>query len=382
MSMKTMNKIGLAIGVVTMSSSVLAATHIADSRGNGMGNTGVASADYLVAPFYNPALTAQYRESDSFALLIPGVGMTVRDSEDTLQEIDDLQDTINQFKASPDQSNINQLNGHLDDLTGNKPLTVTATAGIAVAIPNSFVAVNFFGRGYVEVIAETDIASLSESGGDTQTRYENSNVNLAAFGYTEYGVSFAKKLVISGQEFSLGISPKYQELRTYSDIVNVEDFDLDDYDESEVNDTAFNLDLGAVWYKEQWRVAFAIKDLFKQEIKTANSNYKYELTPQATLGFAYSSRFFTAALDADLTAQTRYANVDDDTQFVRFGLEGNAWDWLQLRAGYQIDLENTIDNMVTAGLGISPFDVVNIDVAGSYAGENEFGASANLALTF
>ncbi|WED29124.1 conjugal transfer protein TraF [Vibrio sp. DW001] len=382
MSMKTMNKIGLAIGVATMSSSVLAATHIADSRGNGMGNTGVASADYLVAPFYNPALTAQYRESDNFALLIPGVGMTVRDSEDTLQEIDDLQDTIDQFKASPDQSNINQLNSHLDDLTGNKPLTVTATAGIAVAIPNAFVAVNFFGRGYVEIIAETDIASLSESGGDTQTRYENSNVNLAAFGYTEYGISFAKKLVISGQEFSLGISPKYQELRTYSDIVNVEDFDLDDYDESEVNDTAFNLDLGAVWYKEQWRVAFAIRDLFKQEIETANLNYKYELTPQATLGFAYSSRFFTAALDADLTAQTRYANVDDDTQFVRFGLEGNAWDWLQLRAGYQIDLENTIDNMVTAGVGISPFDVVNIDVAGSYAGENEFGASANLALTF
>lgn len=378
MSVKQLNKLAFAIGMSIVSTSVLAATHVADSRGNGMGNTGVASADYLVAPFYNPALVARYRDSDDFAILIPAIGATARDSDETLQTIDDLQDTIEQFEQNPTSFNEAQLNAYLDDLDGNKPLTVTAGAGIAVAIPNSVVAMNFFTSGYVEIIANTDISNSS----DTVTRYENSEVSLAAFGYSEFGIAFAKNVVIAGQDISLGLSPKYQQLRTYSDRVTVEDFDLEDYDQSEINKTAFNLDLGAAWHKDNWRVAFAIRDLFAQEIDTAVSGYTYELNPQATLGFAYLSRFFTAAIDADLTKQTRYSNIDDDTQFVRLGIEGNAWDWLQLRAGYQIDTQNTLEDTVTAGIGISPFDVLNIDLAGSYAGDNEFGASANLAFTF
>jgi hypothetical protein len=105
---------------------------------------------------------------------------------------------------------------------------------------------------------------------------------------------------------------------------------------------------------------------------------------------AYVSRFFTASVDLDLTKQTRFEglNIDgladdfDDTQFIRFGVEGNAWDWLQLRAGYEVDMLSNMDNAVTAGLGISPFDVVNIDIAGSYSGDNQFGGSLSLAFTF
>ncbi|WP_317919029.1 conjugal transfer protein TraF [Vibrio sp. MACH09] len=374
----------LAVFVSIASGSALAATSVADSRGAGMGNTGVASADYLVAPYYNPALTANYRQSDDVALLLPAISASLRDSDETLKEVDDLQDTIDAFKASPSASNIAKLNTHLDNLDGDKPLTVTANAGIAVAIPNDKVAINVFSRGYVEVIGVTDIAAfVSDSQADTETRYENSKVELAAFGYTEVGIAFAKKIEIEeDQSVLIGLSPKYQQLKTYYESVTVEEFDLDDYDKSERKENAFNLDLGAVWQKEQWRLGVSIKDLFKQSIKTQNPAIKYELTPQVTVGGAYATQLFTAALDADLTKQSRYNNVDDDTQFVRMGIEGNAWDWAQLRVGYQIDVKNTLDNSITAGIGISPFDVVNIDLAGSYADSNEFGASANLALTF
>lgn len=194
--MITLNKTIIAVGVAAISVPVFSATHVADSRGNGMGNTGVASADYLVAPFYNPALTAQYRDSDDFAILIPAIGVTARDSDETLEEIDDLQDTIDRFKASPTQENVNQLNKHLDNLDDNKPLTVTGTLGVAVAIPNSILALNFFGRGYVEVIGETAIAdtdpSISDPNLAVADRYEKSNVKLAAFGYSEYGISLLK----------------------------------------------------------------------------------------------------------------------------------------------------------------------------------------------
>lgn len=361
------------------------ATQVADSRGNGMGNTGVASADYLVAPFYNPALTAHYRDSDDVGLLLPAVGASLKDSDDTLGEVDDLQDTIDAFEASSSAANIAKLNDHLDKLQGNAPLNVSANVGAAVAIPNEQVALNIYTRGYVEIAGKTEIKNFVDTGdlaGDTRDRYTDSKVELAAFGYTELGISFAKQLNIQGQDISVGFTPKYQQLRTYYKKLDVEDFELDDYDKSERNKKTLNMDIGALWHKEAWRVGFSVKDLFKKELKTENRDIKYQLNPQATIGAAYATQLLTAAIDVDLTKQSRFNHIDDDTQFVRFGVEGNAWDWLQVRAGYQIDTKDTLENTVTAGVGISPYDVVSLDIAGSYADSNEFGGSANLAFTF
>ena len=54
----------------------------------------------------------------------------------------------------------------------------------------------------------------------------------------------------------------------------------------------------------------------------------------------------------------------------------------QLRLGYEIDLEDTLDNSFTFGVGISPADLVSFDLAASYAGDNQYGLSGNLAFTF
>ena len=54
----------------------------------------------------------------------------------------------------------------------------------------------------------------------------------------------------------------------------------------------------------------------------------------------------------------------------------------QLRAGVQHDLEDTIDTTFSAGLGLSPFDVVHIDIAGSTSGSDSYGAVLQLSFTF
>lgn len=372
--------LALALGAVT---SVHAASSVADARGNAMGNTGVTTADYLLAPFYNPALAAVYRDNDHIGILLPGVGATMRDTDDTLSTVDDLQDQIDDFKDNSSTANATTLNNYLNDLDNNKPLTVSASLGAAIALPIDAISFNLFTRAYAEVIAETDIAA---DGGDTpsavQTRYQNSSVDLTAFGYTEVGLAMAKKLDLSGQTFAFGVSPKIQQLRTYQDSVTVEDFDLSDYDESKKTKSAFNLDLGAVWLKESFRAGVAVKDLFSQEIKTYDGSNTYKLNTQVTVSGAYVTQFFTAAVDADVTAQKRFKGSNDDTQFLRFGIEGDAWGWAQLRAGYEVDMKSNLDNAFTFGLGISPGDLVSIDLAGLYAGENQLGLSANLAFTF
>ncbi len=113
-----------------------------------------------------------------------------------------------------------------------------------------------------------------------------------------------------------------------------------------------------------------------------NKNNTYKLDTQVTVSASYVSNFFVAAIDLDVTKQRRFNGDNDDTQFMRFGIEGNAWNWAQIRAGYEVDLQNSLANSVSVGLGISPGDFVNLDFAGSYAGDNQFGLSANIAFTF
>ncbi|WP_298940994.1 conjugal transfer protein TraF [uncultured Psychromonas sp.] len=370
------NKSILALSIMgaLLASNVSAASKVADARGNAMGNTGVASADYLTAPFYNPALTASYKDEDDFGIFL-ALEVAANDQDDAISVIDDLQDNI-------DDSNQSAIDQNLNELDGAEPVRVNAGIGLAIALPTEFVASNLFVHSYAEIVATTDI---------TNNNYQTSTVDLVAFGYIELGLALAKQFQISGERFSFGITPKYQQMTTYAQVATVEDFDVDDYDESETTKSAFNVDLGAVWYKHDFRVALAVKDLIAQEIDVSNNqgnrdgiNGTYNLDTQVTVGVAYDTDYFVAAIDADLTKQTRFENIDtnDDTQFIRFGIEGNAWGWAQLRAGYEIDLEETLDNSITAGIGISPFDLVSLDIAGSYAGENQVGISTNLAFTF
>ncbi|MCE7651314.1 conjugal transfer protein TraF [Vibrio fluvialis] len=367
--------------------SAYAANGVADARGNAMGNTGVTTSDYLLAPFYNPALTAVYRDRDSVGLLVPALGANIRDSDESLSTIDDLQSSIDQFEAAgvgaATQENINQLNGYLDDLADDKPFAVSGGAGIAVALPMNAVSLNFFSRGYAEILADSTIAAnTGNTASDVETRYQNSYVNMLAFGYSEYGVAVAKLFTLQGQQIAIGITPKLQELRTYKEVVTVKDFDLSDYDQSKTSKNAFNLDIGAVWLIDNFRAGIAAKDLISQEIKTYDDQSSYTLDPQVTVSGGYVTDFLALAIDWDLTKQKRFKGVDDDTQFLRFGVEGNAWGWAQLRAGYEIDLESTLDNSITAGLGISPGDLVSVDLAANYAGNYQYGLSANLAFTF
>lgn len=383
--MKQLKTLSLAVACALIGTTASAANIVADGRGNGMGNTGVTSADYLLAPFYNPALTAVYRDEDDFGILAPAIGVNARDTDESLSTIDDLQDAIDDFEdsGSTDPAIAAELNDYLTKLSDDKPLAVSAGGGLAVALPFGVVSGNIFMRGYAEIIAQTDIAP---DGGDlpanVQTRYENSSVDMLAFGYSEYGVALAKRVQLAGHDFSFGVTPKYQQLKTYSEILNVEDFDLEDYDESETSKNAFNLDLGMVWFYNDFRAGVAVKDLFSQDLKTKDKSDKYRLDTQVTLSGAYATELLTATVDLDLTKQKRFSGLDDDTQFIRMGVEGNAWGWAQVRLGYEMDMEDTLDNSVTAGLGISPGDLVSVDIAGSYAGDNQFGLSGNLAFTF
>ncbi|EJL6744592.1 conjugal transfer protein TraF [Vibrio alginolyticus] len=375
-----MRKITLAAtgALFILSPHAFSAPYAADARSHGMGNTGVVSADYLTAPLHNPALGALYRENDDIGLLIPAVGVNIHDEDEALSAVDDAQDLYDSIQGIPTPANEAELNRLLDQLDKSVPVVINGGLSLAIAIPTRYMSVNLFSTGYVEILAAPDISDST----NTADRYLNSAVNLAAFGNVEYGIALSRAYTIDEQQFAFGITPKYQQLKTYTQRTTLDDFDIEDYDKSEVSKNTFNMDLGVAWYHNAFRAGLSLKDVFEQDIETKLGNYTYELTPQATVGIGYVGNYVALSLDADLTKQKRFKELDDDTQFIRVGIEGNAWGWAQLRAGYEIDLENNLDNSVTGGIGISPFDVISLDLAGSYAGDNQFGAAANLAFTF
>lgn len=383
--MSQITKLAAVVGLTLASTSAFSATWVADARGNAMGNTGVTTADFLLAPFYNPALTAVYRDEDDFGLLLPAINVSARDTDETLSTLDDMQDVIDSFEdgGSTDNTQAAQINSYLTDLSDNSALNVSVGATSAIAMPIDMLSANIFARGYVEIAADTTIAA---DGGNTATaveaRYQASTVDFLAFGYSELGVALAKQFDVDGQKIALGLTPKVQKMVTYYQSVDAETAEIDDFDENEKSKSAFNFDLGAVWLVENYRLGVAVKDIISQTIDTYDGSNSYKLNPQVTLSAGYVSDYFTAAFDIDATKQERFEGGADDTQFIRFGIEGNAWGWAQLRAGYEMDMKDTVDNSITAGIGISPGDVVSIDLAGTYAGENQFGAALNLAFTF
>lgn len=374
-----MSKNGISLGIALAFTSLAssAASYAPDGRSNAMGNIGVATADYLVAPLYNPALLAVFHKSDDIGILLPAIGVNVKDADSSLETIMDLQDAIDDYENSGSNSADleRDINNYLDDLDGNAPVNVTAGVAFAIAIPSNNVSASIYGRGYVEAIAKIKVADSS----NVETRYEKSTVEVTGFGYTEFGIALAKKYTIYGESFSFGVTPKYQILQTYSDLTSVNDFEVE-FDDADAEVTAFNFDLGAVWMKNNFRAALAVKDVLAQEIQSTTMTY--ELSPQATLGLAYAAEYFTFGVDVDLTEQTRFVELEDNTQFARVGVEFNAWHWAQLRAGFEHDIQGTMEDSLTAGIGISPFGTLNLDIAGSYGSDNQVGASASLSFTF
>lgn len=207
--------------------------------------------------------------------------------------------------------------------------------------------------------------------------------DMRSIDYTELGVSVEKTQSIGDQMFSFGVSPKLQTLKTYKQSVapvapNIEEDD----DQSERSKSAFNVDLGVIWRDEHFGAGIRVTDLLKQKIDGENKADSYSLAPQITITGSYVSDYFSAAVDADLTEQEHFSTADDNTQFVRFGVQSRVLGWAQLRGGYEVNMAGSLSDAVTAGIEVTPFDIMSFDLTGSYAGEHQFGATANLEFTF
>jgi hypothetical protein len=367
-----------------------ASADIFNARTSAMGGIGLASSDFRNAALVNPALVAEYGESDDFAINL-NFGVLGSDQDELLDNADDLDQLIDELdQRDVTAADVEQFSSLLNDING-AVATVGAGAYVQASIPNKYLSTALFASAtvHVGVRADVDFGDINEliqaELQDRSLDKDRLGTSISAQGALlyEYGLAFAKPFTIAGREVTFGVAPKIQDVETISYQATLGNFDSDDFDEDQYtnDDSSFNIDFGAhLPLTETVSVGAALKNAFKQEYDLVVGG-AVKVEPQLQTGVAYKNSWLIAGFDLDLNAVEDLSGRGD-VQRARAGVELNAFDWFQLRLGYVRDLKNTVDDLMTAGIGLSPFGVVNLDIAALYGENDTYGAALQLGLNF
>ncbi|MDF2154480.1 conjugal transfer protein TraF [Vibrio sp. CAU 1672] len=371
--MKTQIKLLAAITAAAISGSATAATYAIEARSDAMGGVGTVSASYLTAPFFNPALTAIYRRNDDAGMIVPSFGISYNDPDQLIDEIErigGLGDPLEIAEA------LNAVN--------NKKMDFNLGGVVAFGIPNQFLSATAYGKLYTESFVSPNID-------ETSPDLSNSYVQGVTIGVAEAGISLAKYTTFMHQHIALGITPKLQRMYTYSYATSFNGFDTSDLRDNETAETIFNLDAGALWFYGPFRVGLTAKNLIGRDVKTKSftfgtdtiQSYEYSMRPLYTLGAGIVADYFTFSVDYDLNEEKRFSSFDDNTQMLRAGFEVDILRQMALRGGYMTNIARSDDEgTITAGIGLSPLNLIELDLAVQYTNENAMGASINFLATY
>ena len=387
---------------IIVSFSTNAATSYMEARNDAMGGVGVASSHYGAAALSNPALLTHSNKDDDFSLILPSIGAQVSDPDKTIDVADDVQDLWDNFENSVDsQIGIDQsataLRNKLDDLQ-NTHADAQLGASVVATMPNETlpfaVVIKSWATASVDgKVSNDDLSYLDDvaSGKIAPTDVDTDQLTSKAYGraavVTDVGIAMAHEFETAGHAWSLGFTPKYQRVDLFNYNATVNNFDDSDINSDKYRNTknGFNADVGvATDLNENTTFGLAVQNIIPRSLDTKEVNGEketFKIKPQATAGAAWHNDFITTALDVDLTEASRFTS-DKKRQFAAIGAELNAWHWAQIRAGYRQNMASSDGNAFTAGFGISPFNVVHIDISGLVGTDRTYGAVAQMQYTF
>ena len=414
-------KTPLAVALCLASASALASPQaFMSSRSFAMGGTGVAIAHPAAAGASNPSMMASKHHdwSDDFGLILPSVNARFADEEETVDQIDGIQDLIDEFEEA--QQSFNQQGAQ--DTAGElrrrlnafdrDTVRVDAGLGIALAVPTDSYSVGFFTNGNLQATVRGEFDKDDE---ETLRKIENGTTPIAgvnldqelesrgkvlASAVTEVGIAVATFIDLAdGSRLQVGVSPKYVQLRTFQYTETVAGFEDDNFDndENETDKSGLNLDVGAAYAfgeQNEWNAGVVVKNLIPMELDSNPSpdprkneqEYTLELKPMLTAGIAHTGNFHVVTAELDLTKKKGFGYADD-TQWLAVGVELDAWRYAQIRFGARQNLASNDDNngiaeetQFTAGIGLSLFGA-RLDL-GALVSDADMGAALELGAAF
>lgn len=384
----------MAAGISTASAQPYG---FSDARSVGMGNVSVATGSITAAAFSNPAMLMVNETDDTFALHV-GVGVVGIEDGGITDDIDRFQDIQNQIDITPKDvgnsalltSLVNQQIQVLNDLQGDSllvhgspnfalvyggdsfslALSAEVNANASAAVTNV--------SGLTQIDELTIIADLGDGTLDL-----NPSADLRAIGATttELGVSIASDFEVMGMDISVGVRPKVISAEAISFNQTISTVDTADI----IDDTTVDLgsfttaDAGIVVnFTDSLRVGLVAKNLISDTLTSGAISMEFET--RMRVGAAYQNSWFTIAADMDLD-ESDPINAEDPSKMMGVGIELNAWDFMQIRAGYQTNMASgaTADDLISAGIGL--WLGFNLDIA-AVVSEDSIGAFVQTGFRF
>ncbi|EAO9944466.1 conjugal transfer protein TraF [Salmonella enterica subsp. enterica serovar Havana] len=362
-----------------------------------MGGTGVASSNYGTAALANPALLTHFGASEDFSLILPSVGAQVSDPDHLQKGVDDVKDAWDRYDSELSPGSAADLKQQLLKFK-NTHASAQASVGMVATVPNHVapfaLMVKSWGTATVDgKVSDYDLQYLDDvaNGKIIPTDADRDSLTSRAYGraavVSDVGISIAREFNTGGLKYSVGVTPKYQRVDLFNYNVTIQNYDSHDFRSSDYRNTStgFNADIGfATDLNANWTLGLVAQNIVPRSIDTKEVNglkETFKIRPQVTAGASWHNTLVTTAFDVDLTPASGFTS-DKKRQFASLGAEFNAWKWAQLRAGYRQNIASSEGSAFTAGIGISPFDVMHLDLTGLVGTDRTYGAVAQLSVTF
>jgi len=390
-----MQKTSLVVAVALATTASLAHAEVYDARAMGRGGVGLTMGEYNQA-IQNPALLNRFDANDEFSFGL-NVGAFASDEDGMIDDVDTIGDDLDDLEecgqTNPGSCSPEPLKASLAGLD-QKVGQIGLGAALMIGVPNNTLPAALVVRGYADAGVQfrydngdnavlDDIANgtnNNDNNGDGQTDQDDlqSAVQASAIGVSELGLMFAREM----EGFELGATVKYQKIELFDNVLKVSDFEGDDVIDEENNykeHTSMNVDLGLLQSfgaDDQFTYAMTIENLIPQDFKgTTGSTFSMNPVPVAAVG--YHSGWVKAEASMDLNDRGGYGLLGS-RKFARAGVELSAGRHAHLRLGYSKDLNNEVSSLMTVGLGITPWDRANLDLAVQQGEGETYGVALQL----
>ena len=345
-----------------------------DARSVAMGNVSVATGGITTAALSNPGMLSVNENDDTFAMLLPAIGV---------QAIDDggVIDLVDEFQAIDDGSagSIVRQIEILQELDG--------ASLIAAVIPNAA----FVYSGDRFSMGVTLRANVIVSAGLTDVVIPAQNnlvppdgtVSALGIAITEIGVPIGTAFSFSGMQLSVGVTPRFMQVEAieYSerlstiDVENIPDQDSEDLGSFTTFDAGVTLNI-----VNTFRVGLVAKNLI-EETKTTRLGSNINFETQYRVGAAFDAGFMRIAADLDLT-EIKPIAFENPSKSFSVGAEFDAFSVAQLRVGYQSNLASGATDPDLLSVGVGFWLGFNLDVAVVAGDDSSFGAFVQTGFHF
>lgn len=328
----------------------------------------MATGGITTAALSNPGMLAVNETNDSYALLLPALGVQAIDDGNMVDLIDDFQATSNPVEQVA-------ILTQLED-----------ASLIAAVIPNvAFVSsgenfswgVTLRGTGVISA-GLTNFTDVNPPG-------LNPDADVTALGVSiqEIGVPLGTEVSFAGMQLAVGVTPRfvqvdaieYRESITIADTDDIQDTDTEDLGSFTTLDAGITLNV-----IDTFRVGLVAKNLL-EETKTTAAGNVIDFDTHLRVGAAFDAGFMTIAADMDLTERDPIAFENPSKSF-SVGAELNAFSFMQFRAGYQTNMASgsTDPDLLSVGLGF--WLGFHVDVALVAGDDSSFGGFVQTGFRF